>query len=109
VGSGPTPLRRQDSGRSYLPAAKKPQFLSSPDAEFLRPGVRTLGLAASQGKNTIHGGVADDGVEPLGRAGYTDGEVGETLANAALNLFSNDFNHVAATEPDFSAAPDLAA
>jgi hypothetical protein len=30
------------------------------------------------------------------------------VANVALNLFTNDFNHVAATELDFPAAPDLA-
>jgi uncharacterized peroxidase-related enzyme len=52
--------------------------------------------------------VADDDVERLRYAGYTDGEVGEIVANVALNLFTNDFNHVAATELDFPAAPDLA-
>src|SRR4051812_33308996 len=36
VGSGPTLLRRQDRGRSYLTAAKKSQLLSSPDTGFLR-------------------------------------------------------------------------
>ena len=55
------------------------------------------------------GVVADEDVERLRRAGYTDGEVGEIVANVALNLFTNDFNHVAATELDFPAAPDLAA
>ena len=55
------------------------------------------------------GVVADDDVEQLRRAGYTDGEVGEIVANVALSLFTNYFNHVAATEVDFPAAPDLAA
>ena len=55
------------------------------------------------------GVVADEDMERLRRAGYTDAEVGEIVANVALNLFTNYFNHVAATELDFPAAPDLAA
>jgi len=55
------------------------------------------------------GVVTDEDVEQLRRAGYTDGEIGEIVANVALNLFTNDFNHVAATELDFPAAPDLTA
>jgi len=53
--------------------------------------------------------VADADVDLLRRAGYTEGEIGEIVANVALNLFTNDFNHVAATELDFPAAPDLVA
>ena len=53
--------------------------------------------------------VADEDVEELRRAGYTDAEVGEIVADVALNLFTNDFNHVTATELDFPAAPDVAA
>jgi alkylhydroperoxidase family enzyme len=55
------------------------------------------------------GVVADADVEQLRWAGYTDGEVGEIVANVALNIFTNDFNHVAGTEVDFTAAPSLAA
>lgn len=55
------------------------------------------------------GVVADADVEQLRQAGYTDGEVGEIVANVALNIFTNYFNHVAGTEVDFPAAPSLAA
>jgi uncharacterized peroxidase-related enzyme len=55
------------------------------------------------------GVVADSDVERLRRAGYTHGEVGEIVANVALNIFTNYFNHVAGTEVDFPAAPSLAA
>jgi alkylhydroperoxidase family enzyme len=55
------------------------------------------------------GVVADADVDMLHRAGYTDGEVGEIVANVALNLFTNYFNHVAGTEVDFPAAPGLEA
>jgi hypothetical protein len=54
------------------------------------------------------GVVADEDVEQLRRAGYTDGEVGGIVADMALNLFTHDFNHVAATQVDFPAPPDLA-
>lgn len=53
------------------------------------------------------GRVADADVEQVHQAGYTDGDVGEIVANVALNLFTNYFNHVAATEVDFPAPPEL--
>jgi uncharacterized peroxidase-related enzyme len=34
-------------------------------------------------------------------AGLTDGEIAEVVANVALNIFTNYFNHVAATDIDF--------
>lgn len=55
------------------------------------------------------GVVADIDLERVRQAGYTDGEIGEIVANVALNLFTNYFNHVAGTEVDFPAAPSLAA
>lgn len=55
------------------------------------------------------GVVADADLERVRRAGYTDGEIAEIVANVALNLFTNYFNHVAGTEVDFPAAPGLAA
>jgi hypothetical protein len=87
----------------FLPAAtKKPRLLSSPEAVFFRPGVRTLRLAASHRKRAIH---TNADVERIRRAGYTDVDIGEIVANVALSLFTNDFNHVAATDVDFPAAP----
>jgi len=65
--------------------------------EFARATVRERGV------------VSDADVERIRQAGYTDGEVGEIVANVALNLFTNYFNHVAGTEVDFPAAPSLAA
>lgn len=55
------------------------------------------------------GQVADEDVERLRTAGYTDGQIGEIVANVALNLFTNYFNHVAGTEIDFPAAPSVCA
>jgi uncharacterized peroxidase-related enzyme len=54
------------------------------------------------------GVVADTDVERVRQAGFTDGEIAEIVANVALNLFTNYFNHVAGTEVDFPVAPELA-
>ncbi len=53
--------------------------------------------------------VSDEDVQQVRQAGYTDGEIAEIVANVALNIFTNYFNHVAGTEVDFPAAPELAA
>lgn len=53
--------------------------------------------------------VSDDDLEEVRRAGYLDGEIAEIVANVALNIFTNYFNHVAGTEVDFPAVPALAA
>jgi uncharacterized peroxidase-related enzyme len=55
------------------------------------------------------GHVNDSDVEQLRHSGYTDGEIGEIVANVAVNIFTNYFNHVAGTDVDFPAAPSLAA
>jgi len=55
------------------------------------------------------GNVSDDDVQKVRQAGYTDGEVAEIVANVALNIFTNYFNHVAGTDVDFPAAPELTA
>lgn len=40
-------------------------------------------------------------------AGFDDDAIAEVVANVALNLFTNYFNHVAGTQIDFPAAPAL--
>ena len=53
------------------------------------------------------GRVSDADLEQVRHAGYSDGEINEIVANVALNIFTNYFNHVAGTEIDFPAAPLL--
>ena len=48
-------------------------------------------------------------MQHLRQSGYTDGQIAEIVAHVALNLFTNYFNHVAGTDVDFPAAPQLAA
>ena len=47
------------------------------------------------------GSVADADVAAARAAGLDDGEIGEVVANVALNIFTNYFNHVNQTEVDF--------
>jgi uncharacterized peroxidase-related enzyme len=47
------------------------------------------------------GFVDDDDLRTVREAGYSDGEVGEIVANVALNVFTNYFNSVGQTELDF--------
>ncbi|MCC9600970.1 carboxymuconolactone decarboxylase family protein [Stieleria sp. JC731] len=51
--------------------------------------------------------LSDDDVAAAKDAGITDGELAEVVANTALNLFTNYFNHVAETEVDFPSAEPL--
>lgn len=53
------------------------------------------------------GRVTDADLDQVRHAGYSDGEINEIVANVALNIFTNYFNHVADTEIDFPAAPKI--
>jgi hypothetical protein len=46
-------------------------------------------------------------VEAARRAGLSDGEIAEAVANVVLGIFTNYFNIVAETSVDFPAAPKL--
>lgn len=49
----------------------------------------------------LRGHVTDADLAAVKHAGYDDGEVGEIVANVAVNVFTNFFNSVAATDIDF--------
>lgn len=53
------------------------------------------------------GRVDDEAVRAVRESGFDDGEIAEIVANVALNLFTNYFNHVADTEVDFPAVHAL--
>jgi len=53
--------------------------------------------------------VSDAELREVRAAGASDGEIAETVATVALNVFTNWFNHVAATPVDFPAVAPLAA
>jgi uncharacterized peroxidase-related enzyme len=47
------------------------------------------------------GEISDADVQAAKDAGFSDGEIGEIIANVALSIFTNYFNTVAQTEIDF--------
>lgn len=47
------------------------------------------------------GGVGDDDLAHVRRAGFSDAEVAEIIGHVALNVFTNYFNRAADTEIDF--------
>ncbi len=51
--------------------------------------------------------VSDDDMAAVRSAGLDDGAIAEIVANVALNIFTNYFNHVAETEIDFPRAEPL--
>lgn len=53
------------------------------------------------------GWVSNDDLAAARDAGVNDAEITEVVANTALNLFTNYFNHVAETEVDFPKAETL--
>jgi uncharacterized peroxidase-related enzyme len=55
------------------------------------------------------GRVTDEEVSKLRKAGFTEGDIVELIANISLTLFTNYFNHVAETEVDFPAVSELQA
>ncbi len=59
--------------------------------EFARAVVREKGF------------VSDAELQAVRAAGYDDGQIGEIVANVALNVFTNYFNSVGETELDFPA------
>ncbi len=52
--------------------------------------------------------VSDADLAAARTAGLDDARIAEAVANVALNIFTNYFNHVAQTQVDFPAAPRLA-
>lgn len=53
------------------------------------------------------GHVSDDDLAKVRSAGYTDAHIAEIVANYALAIYTNYFNHVNDTTPDFPPVPKL--
>src|SRR5688572_5146595 len=58
-------------------------------------------LRLSRSIVSTRGNVSDTDLAAARTAGLGDPEIAEVVANTALNIFTNYFNHVAATEIDF--------
>ena len=53
------------------------------------------------------GKVSGGDVDAMRHAGFTDGEIAEVVAGVVLNIYTNYFNSVAATDIDFPKAEAL--
>ena len=47
------------------------------------------------------GNISNEDLQTVKNAGFSEGEIAEIVANAALNVFTNYFNNMAETEIDF--------
>ena len=66
---------------------------------------RDAGLRLAQAIVVQRGEVSDAMLSNARKAGYTDGEITEIVANVAINIFTNYFNILARTEVDFPRVP----
>jgi uncharacterized peroxidase-related enzyme len=62
---------------------------------------RDAGLRFVQALVVQRGEVSDQAIAQVKAAGYSEGDIAEIVANVAINIFTNYFNHVARTEVDF--------
>ena len=83
----------------------KPEEIESSRESRSTDSKRDAGLKFAQAIVVQRGELSDSAVENVRKAGYSDGEITEIVANVALNIFTNYFNHIAQTEVDFPRVP----
>ena len=79
----------------------KPEEIESSRESRSADSKRDAGLKFAQAIVVQRGELSDSAVENVRKAGYSDGEITEIVANVALNIFTNYFNHIARTDVDF--------
>ena len=79
----------------------KPEEIAASRSAHSQDAKRDAGLQFTQLLVVQRGEVSDAALADVRAAGYTDGEVAEIVANVAINIFTNYFNHVARTDLDF--------
>ena len=79
----------------------KPEEIESSRESRSTDSKRDAGLKFAQAIVVQRGELSDSAVENVRKVGYSDGEITEIVANVALNIFTNYFNHIARTDVDF--------
>ena len=79
----------------------KPEEIAASREAHAQDAKRDAGLQFAQLLVVQRGEVSDQAVAQVKAAGYSDGDVAEIVANVAINIFTNYFNHVARTDVDF--------
>ena len=87
-----------DTGKSLGLTHQEMQLARNAAAED--PKAETM-LRFTQAVVLQRGDISDEDFQALGKAGFTDAQTIEIVANIALNIFSNYVNSVARTEVDF--------
>ncbi len=79
----------------------KPEEIASSREAHSADAKRQAGLLFAQTLVVQRGEVSDQALAEVKAVGYSEGEITEIVANVALNIFTNYFNHVARTDVDF--------
>jgi len=87
-----------DAGKSLGLTPQEMQLARN--ATAADPKAETM-LRFTQAVVLQRGEISDDDFQALRKAGFTDAQIVEIVANIALNIFTNYFNSVAKTEVDF--------
>lgn len=82
-------------------AGLKPDEILASREATAQDAKRGAGLQFAQALVVQRGEVSDQTLAATKAAGYSDGEITEIVANVAINIFTNYFNHVARTDVDF--------
>lgn len=82
-----------------------PEEIAASREAHAQDAKRDAGLRFAQAIVVQRGEVSDAALASVRQAGYTDGEITEIVANVAVNIFTNYFNHIAQTEVDFPRVP----
>ena len=78
-----------------------PEEIAASRGAHSQDAKRDAGLQFAQTLVVQRGEVSDQAMADVRAAGYADGELAEIVANVAINIFTNYFNHVARTDVDF--------
>ena len=89
---------RYEAGKRLGLAHQEMQLASTTGAED--PKADTM-LRFTRSVVLQRGDISDEDFEVLGKAGFTDAQIIEIVANIALNIFSNYLSSLAKTEMDF--------
>ena len=83
----------------------KPEEIAASREAHSSDAKRDAGLHFVQALVVQRGIVSDQEVAKVKAAGFSDGDIAELVANVAVNVFTNYFNHVARTDVDFPQVP----
>jgi uncharacterized peroxidase-related enzyme len=79
----------------------KPEEIATSREAHSADAKRDAGLQFVQALVVQRGVVSDRALAQVKAAGFSDGDIAEIVANVAVNIFTNYFNHVARTDVDF--------